>query len=283
VQIAALVRDTILGERTAEGRRGRAFGEIGAVVTEVEVLSSVIEDEAIAQLMGKVQTESVTLQIGDRQAQEQLTSARLRADIERQQQELEVARVERRAELERLERRITHEQLLGEMQDEDARRLAQQERATARESQALTARLQHQEQESAHLQDREKKDADAKATAQETLGNAELGMKQRLAEIETRLIEAHSAATVAERNAVQRGLIEAMTALGDKIMLSEAAQNMNLVSLFKGKDVASLLLDVLNGTRAAPTLRKLLDSYGGSDKAASAPAPNAGPNAAGDA
>ena len=80
--------------------------------------------------------------------------------------------------------------------------------------------------------------------------------------LEVKLIEAQAAATVAERNAVQRGLIEAMTALGDKIMLAEVAENMNLVSLFKGKDVGTILAEVLRGTQVMPTVRSLIERYG---------------------
>ncbi|MFT3770780.1 MAG: hypothetical protein QM820_35605 [Minicystis sp.] len=83
-QIPAVIRDTILGERTAAGGRpGRAFPENGTVVTEVEVLSADIVDPKIADLMRRVQSEFVQLQIGDRQAEEALTSARLRAELER--------------------------------------------------------------------------------------------------------------------------------------------------------------------------------------------------------
>ena len=74
-------------------------------------------------------------------------------------------------------------------------------------------------------------------------------------------MKAQSAATVAERNAVQRGLVEAMTALGDKILLAEVAENMNLVSLFKGKDVGTILAEVLGGTKVMPTVKSLADKY----------------------
>jgi hypothetical protein len=52
-----------------------------------------------------------------------------------------------------------------------------------------------------------------------------------------------------------------MTALGDKLLLTEVAQNMNLVSLFKGKDVGTILGEVLGGTKVMPTLRGLVEQY----------------------
>ena len=70
--------------------------------------------------------------------------------------------------------------------------------------------------------------------------------------------KADEAKAVAERQAVQPRLIEALTALGDKALLSEVAQNMNLVSLFRGKEAGAILSEVLGGTRFLPALREAL-------------------------
>ena len=119
------------------------------------------------------------------------------------------------------------------------------------------------------------RDAEARAAAQKMLQGAELDLQTQLRNLEILLIQAQSAATVAERQAVQRGLVEAMTALGDKIMLAEVAENMNLVSLFKGKDVGTILSEVLGGTKVMPTVRSLIERYGA---AASAQAAGGEPN-----
>ena len=37
---------------------------------------------------------------------------------------------------------------------------------------------------------------------------------------------------------------------------------MNLVTLFKGKDVGTILADVLGGTKVMPTVRALIDRFG---------------------
>jgi hypothetical protein len=83
------------------------------------------------------------------------------------------------------------------------------------------------------------------------------------------VLSAHSAATVAERQAVQVGLVEALTALGDKVLLAEVANNMNLVSLFKGKDVGTILAEVLGGTPAMPAVQALRAKFAGALAAAS--------------
>ena len=61
-QLAAVVRDTILGPRseTDGSRKGRFFAENGMLVHEVEILDATIEDELIAEQMRTVQRESVT-------------------------------------------------------------------------------------------------------------------------------------------------------------------------------------------------------------------------------
>ncbi len=79
-----------------------------------------------------------------------------------------------------------------------------------------------------------------------------------LAELRLAELAARSQATVAERQAIQPALVEALTALGDKMVLTEVAQNMNLISLFQGKDAATIFKDVLGGTRLQETISAML-------------------------
>ncbi len=257
-QIPAVVRDTILGEKSAAGGRpGRAFPENGMVVTEVEVLSANIVDKSIAAQMQRVQSEFVTLQIGDRQAQEALASARLRADIKRQHQELEQEAREREARLEEQARRTAHEVSVARVKDEESLRREQQALGDAREAAALAARLGRQADERDAERANLEKSAAAQAAARRVVDAADVENRRALRDLEVLLIQAESAATVAERQAVQAGLVEALTALGDKALLGEVAQNMNLVTLFKGKDVGTILAEVLGGTPAMPAVQAL--------------------------
>jgi major vault protein len=261
-QIHMTVRDTILGERKEQGGRpGRVFAENGTIVTEVEVLSATIEAREVAELMQRVQTQSVTLQIGDRQAQEALASAKLRAEIDAQSQLLAAEARQREARLKELTRKLEHERQLAESRDAEVIARERQTLADTREAETLKAQLAREAEaktaELQHLSD----DAKARAAANRTLAAVDLEtlVAQRAEEI--KMIAAHSSATVAERQAIQKGLIEAMTALGDKLMLGEVANNMNLVSLFKGKDVGTILSEVLGGTRVIPTLQALRERY----------------------
>jgi hypothetical protein len=108
-----------------------------------------------------------------------------------------------------------------------------------------------------------RKDAEARSEAQRLLNQVQVDFTTRIRELEIKLIEAQSAATVAERQAVQQQLVEAMVGLGDKLLLTEVAENMNLVSLFKGKDVGTILSEVVGGTKVMHTLRSVIESSNG--------------------
>jgi hypothetical protein len=260
-QIHATVRDTILGERKEGGRPGRVFPENGTIVTEVEVLTATIEARDVADLMQRVQTQSVTLQIGDRQAQEALTSAKLRAELDAEAQGLALAAREREAKLAELTRRLTHERALAEARGDEVIAREKQTLADVRQAEAQRAQITRDDEAKAAAWKRVTAEAQVQAGARQTLAEVELATARAQRDQELRLIEANSAATVAERQAVQQSLVEALTALGDKALLSEVAGNMNLVSLFKGKDVGSILAEVVGGTRVVPTLDKLRERF----------------------
>jgi hypothetical protein len=263
-QISQVVRDTILGPRQESegGRKGRFFAENGMVVTEVEVLEATIEDSAIAQMMQNVQRESVTLTIGDRQAQEALASAKLRADLERQKVELSAQAMEREARLKEMARRLEHEARLSDLKEREALQREQHELQAQRELATLQARIGREELAQKAQLEALSRDAQARSEANRTLHAEETAFQQKLREIEILLIEAQSKATVAERAAIQPRLVEALTALGDKALLSEVARNMNLISLFRGKEAGEILRDVLGGTRFLPALEEALAGKG---------------------
>ncbi|MFO0616246.1 MAG: hypothetical protein U0414_26870 [Polyangiaceae bacterium] len=256
-QLPSLIRDVVLGERKEGARPGRLFPENGTLVTEVEVLSAEIEDEEVATLMQRMQTESVTLAIGDRKAQEALASARLRAALEIETQALTEAARSREAKLVDLVRRLKHENDVMAARDAEGLARERQMLADTRESERVRAQIGRDEALREATQRGVQLDAKTRAEAERLLGEVTAEVKAKLAQIEIQLVEAQSAATVAERQAVQRQLVEALTGLGDKVLMTAVAENMNLVSLFKGKDVATLLSEVVGGTKVMPTLRAL--------------------------
>lgn len=263
-QIHSLVRDTILGEKK-EGvaRPGRSFVENGTLVTEVEVLSATIEARQVAELMADVQTKFVTLQISDRQAKEQLASAKLHAEIDAQTQTLAEDSKAREARLQDLVRKLSHDLTLAKAREEEEVARERQHLADARAEMALKAKIARDTEQKRSELALLSEDARAQADAARLVAAAEVEALVARRDQELRLIAAQSAATVAERAAIQQSLVEAMTALGDKLMMSEVASNMNLVSLFKGKDVGTLLTEVLGGTKVIPTLSAMRERYPG--------------------
>jgi len=260
--IPALIRDTILGAKDGEGRPGRVFADYSFTVTEVEVLSSEIKDPDIAGLMRELQKESVALQIGDRQAQEKLDSAKTRSEIDSSHHELNIGSEKRGKDFEELTQQLQHEVRLAGLQLEE---LVAQERvrlAGVRELASIEAHARQQEVAQAASLERIKRETTTRVDADRLAHAEQLEMKRAFHELEMALIAGQSAATVAEREAVQESLVEAMTALGDKVMLAEVAKNMNLVSLFKGKDVGSILTEILGGTRAVATLENMRSKHG---------------------
>lgn len=259
-QLAAVVRDTILGPRSeADGsRKGRFFAENGMLVHEVEILDATIEDELIAEQMRTVQRESVTLAIGDRQAQDKLQSAKLRSELELRAHELQAQVREHEAKLKELERKLSHETRLSELRDREAMALEQARLAAERESSDLQRRIEREQTAQTAQRDALIKDAASRAQAAQVLHEEEFGHVSRLKGLDMALIDAQARAVVAERTAVQPQLVEALTALGDKALLSEVAQNMNLVSLFRGKEAGEILKDVVGGTRFVPALQEAL-------------------------
>ncbi len=267
-QIPAVVRDTILGEKGADGARpGRTFSDNGSCVTEVEVLRAEIEDEEVAELMHKVQTQSVKLTIGDRQAQEELVSARLRAGIDDERRKLNEQARTSDARLAELARKIAHEAELAGLKDLETVAAERQSLTDRRLADAVGAELQRGAARHRAEVESLRELAAAKAAAQRETDAAMLEARSKIAALDEALIRARSAATVAESQAIQAGLVEALTALGDKLLLGDVAKNMNLVSLVQGKDVGTILEDVLGGTKVIGTLREMQDKWGKSSDA----------------
>lgn len=253
-QLPAVVRDTILGEKAQDGKRaGRAFQDNGLQITEVEVLTAQLEDPAISALLTETQKAAVVVQIGDKRAQEDLASAKLRAGIAKETSALEAEALERKAQLEERARMLRHASELAMTRERESIERERVTLAIVREAEVLKAKLEREAQE--HRAKLSYASGDVEAI--KLRNEADVEHRQKISAIETALIQAKSAATVAEHQSVQRGLIEAMVGLGDRIMLGEVAENMNLVTLFKGKDVGSILKEVVGGTKLAETVAKL--------------------------
>lgn len=270
-KVPQIVRDVILGVKEKEGARpGRLFAENGARVDEVEVLTAKIEDEAIAKLMTDAQSEAVKQQIGDRRAQDNLTSAKLRANVAREEATINEESHQRQAKLNELVADLAHRREMQVIRDSEVREREKLTGQLTRQAESLKAQLEREHTSRESQANGLRVMAGAEAEATRTRSEAELDAKQKINALDIALINAKSAATVAEHNSVQKGLIEAMTALGDKAFLAQAAENMNLVSLIKGQNVVQILEGVLGNTRVAKTLQAMGEGNGGANRVAAA-------------
>jgi major vault protein len=243
-----LVRGIILGEKNADGvRPNRLLAENGVEITEVDVLSSSIDDRSVADFVQEVQTESVVLQLGDRKAKETLSSALMRETLSQEQHQLSISAKEREAKLGELVKNLTFSVAMLDAKNMEAIAREKQTLSQEREQEAQAAKAKRVQEAKENELRLLMKEAEARANAARLVDEVEVSTKEQMQSLAVRLIETRSMATVTEREAVQKGLIEAMTALGDKVMLSEVAKNMNLVSLFQGKPAGEILAEVLRG------------------------------------
>jgi major vault protein len=261
-RIPQILRDTVLGEKPTDGSRpGRFFEENGMYVSEIEVLSSIILDPQIAKLMHSVQSQSVALQIGDREVQDKLSSLQFRDKLEQQQLTLEQEKKKRELSLQNAIIKLEQELKVQKTRHNEELQHLQQELADQRKLLELQSEVEREQLSQKTQIEYQKLEAATQALNQKTLQEVELIYRTALKDIETSLLNAQAQAISQQHQSVQPALIEAMTALGDKIMLAEVAQNMNLVSLFQGKEVGAILSEVLGGTRVIPTLKNLLDKF----------------------
>lgn len=259
-QVSQVVRDTVLGPKPEgnEARKGRFFADNGMLVSEVEILQAEIQDSVIADLMKSVQRESVMLTIGDRQAQEKLSSQKLRTEIDRQNSDLLAAAKQREASIAEALRKLKHEADLGTLRERETLQAEQGRMAGDRELSETKKRIEREALAQQASLDAVSRDAATKAGAAMLVHQEEIDHLAKLRTLDVQLLQAQAQAAVAERSAVQPQLVEALTALGDKALLGEIAHNMNLVSLFRGKEAGEILKDIVGGSRFVPALTEAL-------------------------
>jgi major vault protein len=236
--IAEIARDAILGEKTADGRRGLAFAENGMRVFDVEVHGVEIADDKVRDLLDGAQRAAVASavevarregELGDRHRLEEIARSILQGeqDTKLLQQRLAVELEEKVQEAER--RRLEHRaQLLLEKHKAE---LAQ----AAADAELRGVRLQAREREM-------------------QVDLAELDRRQQL---ELVVLNAQTEARVRQAQALSPDLTAAITRLGDSQLLSSLASNFGELAAVEGKgllETARKFLDfVPHG--AMPTLR----------------------------
>jgi hypothetical protein len=105
-------------------------------------------------------------------------------------------------------------------------------------------------------------EAEAKAEASAKFWEQEQLHSQEMAKITMDMIKAESEKVVAERNAVQPGLIEALNGFGEAHLAAKVAENMGLVSLVKGEDAMTVLEKFLGASKPSQIVKMMKDKYG---------------------
>ena len=262
VNMADTIRDIVLGKKIKGERPGRLFSENGMVVTEVEVLQSKILDKELEVEFTAVQREIVRLSIGDRQAEARLASTKFRADINAKESKVTEQDRREKCRLEDVLRGLGRETNLAETAVFQEKQLVDLKNKTERQGADQQARLARERIEVDAANQLLIDTAKSRLEATTLNNQGSVGLARDKAGVEMSLIDARAKATTAENQSIQTGLVEALTALGDKQFLTTAAENMNLVSLIKGKSVGKLLSDVLSGTKVMDTLEKMKPKLG---------------------
>ena len=243
LEIADLVRDTILGAKGEGARAGLHFAENGMRVFDVEVHAIDIVDADVRDLLDDAQRNVV------RSAIEVDTGE----SVLRDKQRLEA--ISRQLSAEAHNTKLLQQKLVQEIE--------------SRTQELERMRLEHRVQ---LLQERQKadlvsaqSDVELRTTrllARAKEADADLMERQRAQELDVALLQAQTEARVAQAAAVSPELTAAITRLGDSQLLSHLAENFGELAAVEGRgllETARKFLDFVPGTQL-PMLRPLAGS-----------------------
>ena len=213
----AVIRDTILGEKTEGKERVRLFKENGMTVTDVEILDVTIDDAEISSLLSRQQQEVVTNQIA----------------IDRASQQLEVVTAETANEKSTLKLRDEIRQLKQEI---ELAKLADQAMVAETQGAAILARLQDHDEQAAL--ERKTKNADHEGELKRSTDFAELDIKRD---------EAETVNVVARFTAANGDLAAAIRQLGDEQLLQKVAEAMGPMRIIGGGTITDALAGLIGG------------------------------------
>lgn len=233
-----LVRDAILGAKPegAAKRAGMSF-ENGMKVTEVEVLELALDDQQIAQMLDKAQTDVV------------------RANIEIQQAEKDL-------EATKAKERITQEKSRAQF---ETKKLALDLQTQGINAQ-LDVTLATIEAELKKIEE-SKKTAEANETLADLSASSELARQKAASEqtlaiskaqqaLKVEMLDAETKAAIARLEALKDGLSEALVALGRDDMAVRLAGALNIERYITGDNMGSSIANILS---MFPSLQQFME------------------------
>lgn len=232
----AIVRTVVLGGTTGD-RPGRVFDENGMRIYDVDVLELSFEDDAIAALFEEAAKAAFKDELHVTREQRQFELLRSTTEITVARSALTADSATRTAE-------NAKKQVQAEAEAAIARILAQATQADETAKVRLAAiNAVNAETEVELANNKLRTDA---THAVLVAGNDE----------KVRLLEAEVTANVTRLAAIQPGLIEALTRLGDAELIDKVAKHFNVQTLLGGTSISGALNQALAGTRLAGLLEQ---------------------------
>jgi major vault protein len=243
-------RDTVLGEKGPEGRRGMTFAENGFVLNDVEVLEFKVGDAIIAKMLDNTQHQVVESNIG-------LALAERKLQIDKRQEELVRERVAVKHETERLHSTLNAE--LEKFNTELAFEKVKRELALSQERKAANLQELEKEKVVQALRDAamdEKQSAErARLKASADLEHGINAMMQQLALAKT---EAETKAVVDRFQAAAGTFAESLIALGSQETMVKVANAMSIQTHIGGPNLVSALQSIFDGTPMQSMVSEIL-------------------------
>jgi major vault protein len=216
-----IIRDIILGENKDGHRNGLIFKENGMVVSEVEVLKVRLEDIRLADSLKSAASDALQKALEIERNRRDFTHEKERAEISKQ-----IIAVRIDAELEKLKLESDKEKSRLEeerVQEESRKALIEMQRATDKAT--WIAEIEELKEKSEQRLDRERKEA----------------------EIQKALMVAEAEKAKSIMAAIQPGLIEALSALGDNDRIAKLADAVAPQAMFGEEGVKELMESQFTG------------------------------------
>lgn len=273
-----IIRNLITPANAESGEReGRLFQENGMMVTEVEVLGCEIGDVAIQEMLEDAQrrTAETLIELNQNKKLFELDSAK--AELDKLRAELKTATT---AALEEEARK----RMVEEEKTSTTQHAVNVERMKREFTETMTSVGNKAEKEKTEMEVRlARVDDEAKSKAElqkvlDEIHGAEMARnkashdeKLRVTEAETadyvNRLKAEAQKEVETSGAVQPGLVEALTALGQAGMLEKITKDLAPLAIVKGLSVGGAITQLFEGTPFQATVEKLVENVEGGNGA----------------
>jgi major vault protein len=232
------VRDTLLGKSREGERDGMDFSENDMVVTDVEVLGTIIVDQGLRELLERSQHEVVKTNVEVSNLRRGLEVDTLRHEVKRKSLEL----------------------IADTSKKEDAiqRELAESKLVVAL---AVIGNKLREAEEQKELDEQiaivEKGRVDTRTEREKVVAEAKLAEAKAQQELKLQALVAETQAVVARFEATTEGFSEALLALSNNETMVKVAEAWNIQRAIGGESVADAIQKIFNGTPLGELAKKL--------------------------